>query len=223
MDRSPWWLPHPLARAGRDLARCLVPVECAGCGAFDERICDECAAPWWEAPLRCEEDAPRLMVDNGALLPVWAIVPLTGEQHEAVAAWKDGGRRDLDAFFADAMGRQARTLGLDRVAVVPVPSRPGSVRRRGADLTGRLATAAARAGGMPMVRALTVGRGESRGASARQRWRSTQGAVQVRRSPAHDVILVDDVITTGATLAACVLALRERHVRVVGALVLACA
>ncbi|HWS58511.1 MAG TPA: hypothetical protein VN257_08230, partial [Actinotalea sp.] len=43
----------------RDLARLLVPVECPGCGRWDERCCGVCAAAL-DAVRRCETGAPRL-------------------------------------------------------------------------------------------------------------------------------------------------------------------
>ncbi|WP_062078094.1 ComF family protein [Demequina globuliformis] len=213
-----------LRQAVVDVARCVAPVECAGCGMPDVPLCQDCASAWWEPPLRCEEGAPRLMVGDEALLPVWAIAPLTGEVHEVIAAWKDAGRRDLDRVMQAGMERLAGAVAPAADLVVPVPSRPGASRRRGADLTWALARGAARAlpGARPM-RGLRLGAGESRGASARQRWRAAQGAIGVRGELKGRVLLVDDVVTTGATLAACSLALSEHHAEVVGALVLACA
>lgn len=215
--------PPPLAAAARDLARLVVPAACPGCGARDVRWCDDCAAPWWELPLRSESSAPRLATWDGAPLPVWAVAPLEGSAHAMVVAWKDGGRRDLDGFFADAMRRQAEHVapalrGLGRVVVAPVPSRRASVARRGADLPAALAAAAAEglvAGGVraSVVSALRIGAGEQRGASARARWRQAASIrlahpSRVRRDVGDAaVILVDDVLTTGATMAAATRAL----------------
>ncbi|NYI40801.1 ComF family protein [Demequina lutea] len=207
-------------RAARDIARLIVPVSCPGCGAHDVRWCDDCASAWWEAPLRSESLSPRLDIEGRPPLPVWAIAELAGASHSMIVAWKDGGRRDLDRFFADAARRAAAHIApaLDRglvhagapIAVVPVPARAASTRTRGIDLPLMLASAAAqglRAGGVDAtVRpVLGIGRGEQRGASAKQRWRQAS-SLRVTRDvgPPATVLLVDDVMTTGATLAAAV-------------------
>lgn len=232
MDAEAGWL----ARAGRDLARLAVPVQCAGCGARDVRLCEGCAAPWWEEPLRSESSAPRLAIAGAAALPVWAVASLDGPTHAAVTAWKDGGRRDLDRFFADAAARAAACVapalgGLGPVAVVPVPSRRASIAKRGANLPLLLASASARAlrdaGVDARVRpVLAIGRGEQRGSSARERLRQ---ASSVRARPGTPVgeaaggaaLLVDDVLTTGATLAAASRAVQVRFLTACAALCLA--
>lgn len=213
-----------IARGATDLARLVVPVACPGCGLHDVRWCDECAAPWWEPPVRWESAAPRLDISGRPALPVWAISELAGGNHAMVVAWKDGGRRDLDRFFAEAVERAAMVIApalagalppdlVGGVAVVPVPARSSSTRRRGIDLPALLARAAAqglsRSGVDADVRpVLAIGRGEQRGASARQRWRQA-GSLRVKRDVGEPALalLVDDVMTTGATLAAAMRAL----------------
>lgn len=239
--RDPRWTAGRTGvRAARDLARLVVPVNCPGCGAHDVRWCEECEAAWWEAPLRSESSAPRLDTDGRAPLPVWAIAELAGPSHAMVVAWKDGARRDLDRLFADAMERAAVAIApalegggvresRTAVAVVPVPARSASTRARGIDLPRLLANAAAAglnsAGVSADVRPiLSIGRGEQRGASARQRWRQS-GSMRANgiSAPPAIALLVDDVITTGATFAAAVRALDVTFLTVGGGLCVASA
>jgi len=149
-------------------------------------------------------------------LPVWAIASLAGTNHGMVSAWKDAGRRDLDAFFARAARRGARDIASalgPEIVVVPVPARRRSTRRRGIDLP--LLLAESTAAGLcdegvhaRVTPALTIGSGEQRGASARERWRQASSVRAVSHVGASGrVLLVDDVVTTGATIAAAARAL----------------
>jgi predicted amidophosphoribosyltransferase len=226
-------------RGARDIARLIVPVSCPGCGAHDVRWCDDCASAWWEVPLRSESLAPRLDIEGRPALPVWAIAELAGASHSMIVAWKDGGRRDLDRFFADATRRasahvataldEGRGTACAPIAVVPVPARAASTRTRGIDLPLMLATAAAqglRAAGVDATvrNILRIGKGEQRGASARQRWRQSS-SLRVTRNvgPPATVLLVDDVMTTGATLASAVRSLDVTFLTVGAGLCLAAA
>jgi predicted amidophosphoribosyltransferase len=209
----------------RDLARLLVPVSCAGCGLDDVPLCESCSEPWWEPPFRAEEGAGRLAVVGRLPLPVWAIAELDGAPHRAIGAWKDGGRRDLDGWFAAAMGRAARAVGPSlppaaAVCVVPVPSKPRSVRRRGVVLSAVLAGAVGRELGAPVRGALATKGTASRGRSSIGRWDSA-GVVVTRPAGPRAVVLVDDVVTTGATLARAADALEAAGSAVVGGIVLA--
>ncbi len=213
------------------IARSVVPVVCPGCGLEDVLCCEECAAPWWEAPFRSELGAPRLAVEGRVTLPVWSIVPLEGAVHLMVGEWKDGGRRDLDPFFADAERRAAATLASALAAVqaiVPIPPHRRSLRSRGLDLTALLATAAAEglasAGQSVVVERLLMNRGyESRSLADRERWINAVRGIRARDVPSRvtTVALVDDVITTGASLARASVVLEARGIAVVGALTLA--
>ncbi|WP_062302750.1 ComF family protein [Demequina subtropica] len=221
---------------GALLARLVVPVECPGCRAPDVRWCEACEAPWWEPPLRCESGAPRLSAVEPPLA-VWSIAPLDGAAHGAIAAWKDSGRRDLVALLAPAMERAAHALApalgaaIPAVAVVPCPARAAHTRRRGVDVPTVLARAAAaglaRGGLTAGVRpALVPARGSSRGAGDRGRWRA--GPPRATRAAWRDprpvaALLVDDVLTTGATLARAMQALEGSPLVPIGALVLASA
>ena len=214
---------EPLADLARDLSRLLVPVACAGCGLEDVPLCESCSAVWWEVPFRAEEGAGRLAVVGRTALPVWSVAVLDGSPHRAIGVWKDGRRRDLDRHFAQTAARGAAQIGHllpPGIVVVPVPSKPRSVRRRGVAISAVLGNSVGQALGATVCDALVANGGRSKGRSSVGRWNAAGVRVTSSLGPVP-VLLVDDVVTTGATLARAADALEASGTAVVGALVLA--
>lgn len=145
-----------------------------------------------------------------------------------VVAYKDRDSVALTAPLAAALRRSllAAVAGLSAPPLlVAVPSTRAATRRRGYDPVGRLARAA---GCRVMRGALVHARDvrDSAGLSAADRARNLSGAMAVptaRRAQVHGrtVVLLDDVVTTGATLAEAARALRAAGASVPSAAVIA--
>ncbi|MDR1427229.1 MAG: hypothetical protein LBJ08_05665 [Bifidobacteriaceae bacterium] len=223
------------------LAECadlVVPRTCAGCGEPAGGLCQPCRALFAGPVGRREAGAARLVpADGGPALIVWARAAYTGPARTAIAAWKRRGRADLTPVFAQCLagiGREvaplAAGLGLTWLAVVPVPSRWVSTLRRGSPLTQALALGCAAGlrerGVEARVDGLLARRMGSRdqvGLGGRARAANREGATLVRRRAiaGSAALLVDDVVTTGASLLDAERALSRAGVGVLGAAVLA--
>lgn len=210
----------------------VLPAECGGCGAPATRWCPRCAA---ELALRSDQPhliAPR--TDPG--VPVFALGRYAGARRRAIVAVKERGRADLIAplagALADAVGRLHRWGMLAAPAVlVPAPTRWPAARRRGGDPVTRMAAAAAADPRLhtpvtvaPLLR-LAVRARDSVGLDAAARQRNLAGRVLWRRAaqapPAGaEALLVDDIVTTGATARESVRVLRSHGVPVAAVLVL---
>jgi len=202
---------------------------CAGCRGGGGPWCVPCAAtltgPAAYADLRPWPEG---------LPPVTAASVYAGPVREALVAFKDHGRWSLRAALgsalATAVARLLVDLPQDAVTLVPVAGSPGSVRSRDGDHVRELAEAAAgvlrRAGLDARARPALVPvrrRDDQVGLGRAARAANLRGAMRPR--PDVDrltaVVLVDDLVTTGSTLAEAARALRSGGCRPVGAAVVA--
>jgi predicted amidophosphoribosyltransferase len=220
-------LPEGLGDAFSDL---LLGGSCAGCARPGRSVCDGCAR-LLVAPPRVCWPAP---VPAGLPTPT-AVAPYAGPVRELLLAHKERARyglaRPLGGALANAVAAAVGELA-DEAAIllVPPPSTAAVVRARGHDPVLRMARRAAsvlRRNGVACAAApvLRVGRpvADQAGLSARQRADNLRDAFEVRPGAAAALagsatVIVDDVLTTGATAAEA-----ARAVRATGAVVVAVA
>ncbi|WP_399885771.1 ComF family protein [Streptomyces sp. BBFR51] len=219
-----WW---------RDLTDLVLPAECGGCGRARAVLCPRCRTALDGAPPCRVRPAP----EPPGLPPVHAAAPYEDEVRAALLAHKERGVLALTAPLGAALAgavraglRQAGTAdGAARgdvqvrgpVLLVPVPSARRAVRTRGHDPARRIALAAAgelRRTGTP-ARVLAVLRqryavADQSGLDARQRLANLAGALAVAPGGGGllrgggPVVLVDDLMTTGASLSEAARAVR---------------
>lgn len=206
----------------------VLPDECGGCGAPSSRWCDACATELTVRPDEPHVVNPR--VDAG--VPVFALGRYANARRQAILALKEHGRADLVAPLARALA-----LGVHRLlswgmvdtplTLVPAPTRRSAARRRGGDPVTRLARAAVAQHPeievAPALRIKALTR-DSVGLGTAARERNITGRVVLRgRPPRTDVMVVDDIVTTGATARESVRVLQAAGVRVVAVLAIAAA
>jgi predicted amidophosphoribosyltransferase len=144
-------------------------------------------------------------------------------------AVKEHGRTDLIVPLALALRAGLRQLlawgMLDTpFTVVPAPTRRTAARRRGGDpVTRAAALATAHDAQITVAKALLMRAWvkDSVGLSSVARQRNIAGRVRLRRPVVGDVVLVDDVVTTGATACESVRVLQTSGARLVAVLTLA--
>ena len=140
--RAAWFLAVPLAtmegmRILESLADLLLGACCPGCHAPGVGLCEQCVA--------AVRPAPRIICDGPP--PVVACLPYRDPIPNVVTAYKDRGAGWLDETLGDwlAAGLGPVLTADEQVPrVVPMPSDPAAVRRRGADHARDLAQAAVR-------------------------------------------------------------------------------
>ena len=209
-----------LEAARRGAADALLPQRCIECGEFGAALHEACldALPRAEPPrcARCWAPPPR-----GGRCPRCASAAPAFEALRTPYRFAGRARRALiEAKFRgvsallEPLGRAAAraapaswTFG----AVAPVPLHPSRRRRRGFDQAALLARAAAAELGAPLRagllrRARATPAQSALGAGGRAR--NLLGAFEAAEAPPREVLLVDDVATTGATLEAAARALR---------------
>ncbi|MCX5421225.1 ComF family protein [Streptomyces sp. NBC_00078] len=207
-----WW-------QWQDLTDLVLPAECGGCGRPRTVLCPECrAALSGAAPSRV-----RPVPEPPGLPVVQAAARYADEVRAVLLAHKERGALALAAPLGTALAGAVRAgltdrsgtvaVGGDRpVLLVPVPSARGTVRARGHDPARRIALAAAselrRTGTAARVLAVLRQRravADQAGLNSRQRLDNLAGALAVapggeRLLHGGSVVLVDDLMTTGASL-----------------------
>jgi ComF family protein len=144
-----------------------------------------------------------------------AVAEHAGVMRKAVHALKYDGQTSLARPLAELMGSVARKHGLHQVdAIVPVPLHPRRLRERGYNQATLIARELARSLGLPILEEVLV---RSRATKTQTQLSAAERRINVvdafTAEPAlpggRNLLLVDDVCTTGATLQACADALRR--------------
>lgn len=196
------------------LLHLLAPDTCAACAepcARPELFCGDCA--------RQVVLGPRQRVLGAC--PAWAPCAYEGPMREALHRFKFGGHPELARRFARVVYTVALPANLSReLVLVPVPLHPLRLASRGYNQAALLAAKLAGEGGHRTALCALARREDTPQQSRsnrEQRFENLEGQFECRRVfDGHPVLLVDDVVTTGATALACCAALRRAGARVVG-------
>ena len=213
---------QPVVQAARAAARAaildawavLMPTECSGCGRADRALCPACASALTGAPTAARRDD----------LTVWSALDYSDVVGRVLVAYKDGGRTDaapaLAAALRLAVGAALRAAepgpASPGILLVTVPSSRRAWRVRGFNPVDLLLRRAGLRATALLRPAVTVA--DQVGLGRQQRLENRSGSLTATRSLAGSrIVLVDDIVTTGATLLEARRAIRQAGGDVVGA------
>ena len=202
----------------------LFPCFCIGCGGEGELICASCrrSLPRIESPfcLKC-----GIPLDAGDLCPncehepplidgIRSPFPFDGLIKEAVHQLKYKNLKALAHPLARLLGEYLGDNPLPGDVLVPVPLHNRKVRRRGYNQSSLLARELGRLTSIPVVEGSLVRKvntpAQAKAESAEERRGNVSGAFSCdEKLRDSQVLLIDDVSTTGATLESCAVALME--------------
>jgi len=193
----------------QDLLDLVAGWECVVCAAPGRALCDSCRRALPIDVLR-RDPAP---VPVG-LPPAFSAGVYDGAVRQVILAHKERGVRSLAAVLAEPLARAVRAAvvqqapGASTVSIVPIPTSRRARAERGQDtvavLTRRCAARLRTAGWDVHVHpalAPVRSRADQAGLGRRARGLNLSGAFRARSVPPGPLVVVDDVITTGSTLA----------------------
>ncbi len=212
---------HRLLEAFLDL---LFPPRCVWCGSWGKWLCDNClrtvrfleephcrfcgkALPEWGTCPSCSNEFH-------ALEGIISVAYFEGPIQEAVHLLKYRGRTALAYPLAELMASRLIRTDLKADAIIPVPLHPQRLRERGYNQAALLAESLSQKLGIPILNGALERIRYTRsqvGLGALERKENVKGAFRADplKVAGKDLILVDDVCTTGATLEECGFALKQ--------------
>jgi ComF family protein len=203
---------------------------CCRCRACFDSIqgnkCTVCGKPLISENETC---IPCRSITNRSYDQQWVLFPYTGKYRKMLTAYKFGGRLVLADFFAEkVMDTISDNSILKDAAIVPVPPRPGKIKMNGWDQVDYLVRQMSLSQNANpwfelfwnRLKKLYKKRGIScclkrrkskvqKYLNRNERIENLKGRIYLKSSPPKNVLIIDDIITTGSTMEVCASVLRE--------------
>lgn len=177
-----------------EVTQLLFPSRCFGCQELGPSICSECRSSWHPHYYRTKFDA----------LTVHSSLLYTPTASKIILAAKESGLKKADELIIDALclALERSKVDLTLSRLVPIPSSKTSQRRRGRSFIVDVVEQVSRRTGIQMVDCLKLSRKvlDQSGLNRQERATNLTEAFALSSPVRGELILVDDVVTTGATL-----------------------
>ena len=177
-----------------ELSQLLFPSRCFGCQKLGPSICSACRSSWHPHYYRTKFD--HLTVHSSLLY--------TPTASKIILAAKEQGIKGADELIIEAIIHALEKSKIDTALarLVPVPSSTSSQRRRGRSFIVDLVTKISDRTGLHMLDCLQLSRRvlDQSGLHRDERATNLAGAFRITSHARGELILIDDVVTTGATL-----------------------
>lgn len=198
----------------KSLQEIIFPVRCLGCSALGLEICSQCRGKWNPHIYRSWSKA-------APYFPIFSSIQYSTVASKVLLAAKENNIKLADDLLVQALQKsfnycaKERGLGL----FVPIPSRHTVARSRGRQFITELSLQLSKSTGMETIESLSHIRKvrDQSSLDAKQRMVNIEGSMKSLRYLSEKVILVDDLVTTGATLHEGARALRENGIEVIAA------
>ena len=178
------------------LKELLFPVHCFGCNAVGIEICSKCRKYW----------NPHFYLQNIEGLTVYSSIRYSNISRSILLSAKENSLRIADELIIDALVNclhRLPTQVLRKAVLMPVPGSKRAIRKRGRDFIQAITNEVSLRSGLPMFEGMIVQRRllDQSGLSAVDRKRNIYGAFNYTGELVKgEILLVDDLVTTGATL-----------------------
>lgn len=183
----------------------IIPIECVSCGASNIIICTSCRTQLLDSP-----EAQPVLLSTRPPFKLASQLPFNDVVSRIVLGAKDDGNADLERVLVDSLTR-TRALFSSELILIPIPGTTRARQARGRDFLFDVCQSIAKVTGDLVLPILTLGRkvAPQKKLNAHERLMNMQGALRIREDlkvkfhdahPRHELLLVDDVLTTGATM-----------------------
>lgn len=212
-----------ISDAVKGLTSLIYPTQCLGCYKGSSSLCDDCALYWTYQP----------SIVQKIPFPMYAIAPYSMEVSRVVLLAKENGNVQAQSMLATAIAQSlasATPQNFKECFLVPIPSKRSSIRRRGekflipilSEVTKIMSSKSETHYSVAEILEIQRSVRDQSGLTSKERVANMKSAYRVKlpvksekNFAANPVIIVDDVITTGSTMASAYRALKERNLTVI--------